>query len=98
MQRIAMILTVLVSLAAAGCSSETTGGSCPAETPATCGNGVVDPGETCDQGNRTTGIPANFAGQTCTSLNNLTTGALQCGCCSLVTDLCVMTPMGGVGG
>jgi hypothetical protein len=63
--------------------------------PATCGNGMVDPGEECDG--------TNLGGQSCTSLG-MGTGILQCNTamCTYDNSMCSnpsnMTGGGGAGG
>ena len=41
---------------------------CPADTPASCGNGTLDIGEQCDPGDSTSGIPGNFGANTCATV------------------------------
>jgi len=89
-QKSVILATVLFfSLGMMGCGGDTTtSGSCPADTPATCGNGMLEEAsEQCDPGGA--GVPANFGTKTCGSVIANTTGPLQCGCCMLNTDLCI---------
>lgn len=74
---------------------------CPADTPSTCGNGQIEMGEACDEGNPEKGIDFNFGTASCkTVLGTNFMGPLQCSCCVINTDMCVemAPPMGGTSG
>jgi hypothetical protein len=58
-------------------------------TTSVCGNGVIDTGEQCDQGNSAT--QPNLGGATCTSLGK-TGGTLKCSsACTFDTSMCTTT-------
>ncbi|MDD9944242.1 MAG: hypothetical protein OXU20_24580 [Myxococcales bacterium] len=64
--------------------------ACPNAGP-TCGNGTIEAGEVCDQGNAAMNIPANFNNMDCTVLTG-GYGSITCKCCQIFTDSCMVAP------
>lgn len=79
--------------------------ACPRSIRPACGNGVVDEGEACDQGDGAGIPPAWPEGVTCATETGRPdmVGLLQCQCCMISTGLCfprtsAETAAGGNGG
>src|SRR5471032_871374 len=67
MHNMRSILLAITALAIPACTQDIAGGGPGGggdDTPATCGNGVVDPGEACDDGNTNNGDGCSSTCQT----------------------------------
>lgn len=99
MKNVMMALAACLALGMSACGSDDSGGGCPIDTPATCGDGVLDVGEMCDQGTPGQSNP-NFGNNSCSAMVSGTTGQLRCQCCMVDTTLCIpgQPNVGGNGG
>ena len=92
----AVLMVSTSGLLACGGSDSSSNG-CPSDTPATCGDGMIQGTEQCDPGG-INGATSNFGAATCATQVPGTMGSLQCSCCLLVTDMCVGATAGTQGG